>query len=49
MSGFQDVRDVMELSGPTDAMARIPAAKKQKTVERRPGMHSHALRFERYS
>ncbi|PWW78749.1 hypothetical protein C7212DRAFT_290749 [Tuber magnatum] len=36
MSGFQDVRDVMELSGPTDAAVRVPAAKKQKTVERRP-------------
>ncbi|CAZ79242.1 unnamed protein product [Tuber melanosporum] len=36
MSGFQDVRDVMELSGPTDATARVPIAKKQKTVERRP-------------
>ncbi|RPA89647.1 hypothetical protein L873DRAFT_1720922 [Choiromyces venosus 120613-1] len=36
MSGFQDVRDVMELSGPSDATTRVPAAKKQKTVERRP-------------
>ncbi|KAF8248279.1 hypothetical protein K440DRAFT_548459 [Wilcoxina mikolae CBS 423.85] len=36
MSGFQDVRDVMDISGPIEGMPRPPPAKKQKTVEKRP-------------
>ncbi|KAI5813363.1 hypothetical protein BZA77DRAFT_339462 [Pyronema omphalodes] len=36
MSGFQDVRDVMDISGPMENIPRPPPAKKQKTVEKRP-------------
>lgn len=39
MSGFQDVRDVMDITGPVEGLARPPPAKKQKTVERRPGKY----------
>jgi DNA methyltransferase 1-associated protein 1 len=40
MSGFQDVRDVMEISGPPEGVPRPPPPKKQKTVEKRPGHFS---------
>ncbi|KAH8150486.1 uncharacterized protein LAJ45_05181 [Morchella importuna] len=36
MSGFQDVRDVMDISGPSESTPRAPPLKKQKTVEKRP-------------
>ncbi|KAI5857123.1 hypothetical protein BZA05DRAFT_387321 [Tricharina praecox] len=36
MSGFQDVRDVMDITGPVEGLPRPPPAKKQKTVEKRP-------------
>jgi hypothetical protein len=38
MSGFQDVRDVMDITGPVEALPRPPPVKKQKTVEKRPGL-----------
>ena len=40
MSGFQDVRDVMDITGPVEGLPRPPPAKKQKTVEKRPGVAS---------
>ncbi|TGZ84704.1 hypothetical protein EX30DRAFT_337192 [Ascodesmis nigricans] len=36
MSGFQDVRDVMDITGAPDVTARPPPPKKQKTIEKRP-------------
>lgn len=38
MTGFQDIRDVMDISGPIECVARAPPSKKQKTVEKRPGL-----------
>lgn len=40
MSGFQDVRDVMDIGGPSESTLRAPPLKKQKTVEKRPGVFS---------
>lgn len=43
MSGFQDVRDVMDISGPSESTPRAPPLKKQKTVEKRPGVFINSL------